>query len=93
MLKTSLMGKQDTDARPSGEVKRVSKFPHGDSRTAGESPHRCPVCGATYIPDEQSAEIDGRGPLMMSLGDLCLKGGEDWLRAYYHDQEVRVRAE
>lgn len=87
------MSDQQHDERSSGEVKRVPPIGNGESRTAGETPHKCPVCGETYIPDEQSVEIDGCGPLMMSFGNLCLKGGENWLRAYYHHKEVRVRVQ
>lgn len=79
--------------RPGDGKKRVPAFGHGYRRTAAEAPHQCPVCERTYIPDEQAVELDGSGPLLMQLGDLCLKGGDGWLRAYYHNQEVVVCAE
>lgn len=60
------------------------------NQTAGKSPHKCPVCGRTYVPDKQSISVPGEGPLLMSMGDLCLKAGDGWARAYYHDREVVI---
>jgi len=72
---------------PTRDVRHVSGSIK-DHRTASELPHSCPVCGRLFQPSTQSVALDGSGPVLMQLGDLCLKGGRGWLRAYYHDAEV-----